>query len=95
VVQVFDDNIDGDIISLNWNGKWILKDFETTNVRKELKLPLMDGENTLILYAENLGTKPPNTARVKFSDGKKEHTIKITSDYKMCGAVTFNKVHAK
>lgn len=89
-IEVWDDNIDGDIISINWNGRWILKNYEVKKERKTLQLLLdKNVENALILYAENLGSSPPNTARVSFMLDGKETVIQVTSDTKTCGSVGF------
>lgn len=89
-IEIWDDNVDGDIISLSWNGLLILKNYEVTKERKKLELTLSaNTSNDLVLYAENLGLSPPNTARLSFSDGKKTHVIKLSSDLNKSGAVSF------
>jgi hypothetical protein len=90
-ISVWDrEAVDGDTISLNLNGKWILENYGLG--KNKLKIPVELNPNTnnyLILYAHNLGKKPPNTAAVSFVDGNKEKVLTIKSDLKQCGAINF------
>ena len=84
------ENVDGDIISLNFNGDWILKDYSVTKIRKKLSLNLNPNSNNyLILYAHNLGRNPPNTAAISFVSESSEKILTVNSDLKKCGAVNF------
>jgi hypothetical protein len=81
VLKVWDnDLVDGDIISLSLNGTWILKEHTVTKGKKKIFVRLTEKENILVLFAENLGSKPPNTAAITINDGKKEQTIILNSD---------------
>lgn len=71
--------LDGDIISLNLNGDWIIKGFELTKSRTKLILPLDRNENFLILHAENIGTIYPNTAEIEIFDGKNIQKVILNS----------------
>jgi hypothetical protein len=90
-IYVWDDEReDGDTISLNLNGDWILSNYMITGEKKKLTVNLNPDKTTyLVLYAHNLGKLPPNTAVVSFHDGKEERKLTIESDLKRCGAVTF------
>lgn len=80
-VQLWDNKReDGDIISLNLNGKWILKNYRVTNARKTLQLELDQPENLLVLHAENLGKMPPNTAAISIDDGSQRKILVLNSD---------------
>jgi hypothetical protein len=80
-IEVWDHNlIDGDIISLNLNGEWILESYTLQKEKKTITLNLSQGENTLILHAINLGTSPPNTASMNINDGTTIKTIVLNSD---------------
>lgn len=59
---------DGDIISINLNGEWIIKSLMVTNSEIELGLNLRKGNNYLIMYAENQGKIPPNTASIRIGN---------------------------
>ena len=66
VLKVRDnEKVDGDIISISLNGEWIAKGLKVTNNEVEIELDLKKGNNYLIMYAENEGEIPPNTAAMK------------------------------
>lgn len=63
---------DGDTITLRLNGKIALYKFEVTKTPHEIIIPLTEKENIIELYAENVGTIPPNTAAIAIMSGGKE-----------------------
>ncbi len=67
-IEVYDHQLaDGDIISLNYNGHWILENFQLRRRARKMTLPLKPtNDNYLILHAVNLGSKPPNTATLSY-----------------------------
>lgn len=80
-LEVWDHNlIDGDIISLNLNGEWIIESYTLQKEKKILQIKLTQKENTLILHAINLGSSPPNTASMTISDGTNTKTLVLNSD---------------
>lgn len=70
---------DGDIISLNLNGKWILKNFTLTKSGTDISIQVKPGNNILVMYAMNLGSSPPNTAAIKITDNLKTHEVVLNS----------------
>ncbi|MFK7979651.1 MAG: hypothetical protein AB8G86_06695, partial [Saprospiraceae bacterium] len=77
-IGIYDHQLaDGDIISLNYNGHWVLKNYQLRRVARKMTLPLEPGkENYLILHAENLGAKPPNTVTLSYTyNGEKKHIV--------------------
>jgi hypothetical protein len=90
-LKIWDNNlVDGDIISLSLNGTWILKQHTVTKGKKKLWIRLTQKSNILVLYAENLGSKPPNTAAIIVNDGKREQKIILNSDMGKSEAVHIN-----
>ncbi|MBJ04354.1 MAG: hypothetical protein CMP65_00435 [Flavobacteriales bacterium] len=90
IVNVWDDEkIDGDTLSINYNGKWILKDYHLVKNKKTLLLPLRENqENEIIFHAENLGTEPPNTAAVELEyDNGIRQEFNMRSDFDTNGIV--------
>ena len=81
-IHIWDnDKVDGDIISLNLNGEWLLKNYRLTKQVKTITFDLPEDSNELILYAENLGAMPPNTAAISIWNGnKKLKTLQLNSD---------------
>jgi hypothetical protein len=88
-------DIDGDSISVFYNGRVILSHQRLSDKPISLELELDDesGENIVTMYAENLGTIPPNTALMIVTDGDKRYEVRITSDTEKSGSVVF--VHSK
>ncbi len=80
--------VDGDTISLNLNGEWILESFGLSREKKGVSVTISeDGKNFLMLYAINMGKFPPNTAAVSVWDGEREQILELKSDLKSCGAL--------
>ncbi len=81
-VEVFDHLIqDGDIVSLNFNGKWVLRRHKLTREPITLELTLnQEGKNFLVLHAENLGQRPPNTMAINYYSGGKRKQYIMNSD---------------
>lgn len=88
-------DIDGDIISLYFNHKCILSNQKLSNKPLTVKLDISDDkvENELVMFAENLGTIPPNTALMIVTDGVKKYEARITSDLEKSGTIKF--IHNK
>lgn len=82
IVYLWDNNkVDGDIVSLNLNGEWILKNYQLTRKVKTIELNLPEESNELILFAENLGSVAPNTAAISvWVDGEKKKELIMNSD---------------
>ncbi len=76
--------VDGDSISVFFNGKLILTHQELTerafNVYVQLDSSLE--VNEVSMFAENLGKYPPNTALMVISDGDKRYETFLSSDFK-------------
>ncbi len=81
-IEVYDHQLaDGDVISLNYNGHWILKDYQLRRRARKMTLPLKPGnENYLILHAVNMGTKPPNTATLSYTYNGERKSIVMESN---------------
>lgn len=83
--------VDGDIISLSFNGEWVLKDYSLKKEKKPVELKILPGSaNRLVLYAEDMGSIPPNTCGLTFFDGKQHRNLSLVSDKVSCGALQFN-----
>lgn len=94
-VEVFEDSIrldlydngyvDGDSISIIVNGKVILEHqlLSTRPITKWIYLtPDMGDEIRIIMYAENLGSIPPNTGLLSVSDGPTRYDILFSGNLK-------------
>ncbi len=83
--------IDGDSISVFFNGKVVLSNRMLTDKPISLTLSLDPNvtENVVTMYAENLGTIPPNTAVMIVTDGTHRYEVRMESDLKKSGSVIF------
>ncbi|MCU0446600.1 MAG: hypothetical protein MUE85_16965 [Microscillaceae bacterium] len=90
-ISIFDyGKQDGDSISLNFNGEWVLRNYMATKKPKILNLIPQKGTNLLVLYAHNLGKIPPNTAVVEFKDKYYiRQRLTVKSDFSHSGAIEF------
>lgn len=83
--------IDGDSITVFYNGKIVLSHQKLTDKPISLTLSLDKNaqENIVTMYADNLGTIPPNTALMIVTDGSKRYEVRIESDTEKSGSVIF------
>ncbi len=91
-VDLYDNGVvDGDSISLFYNGALILSHKRLSEKPISLTLDATTDRaiNELIMYAENLGTYPPNTALMVVNDGEKRYEVRISSDLKKSGTIRF------
>lgn len=91
-VDLYDNGeIDGDSISLLFNGKLLLshKRLSDKAIRLTLDVDANENVNELIMYAENLGTIPPNTALMVVNDGDNRYEVRISSDLQKSGVIRF------
>lgn len=91
-VNLYDNGeIDGDSISLFFNGNLILSHKKLSDKPISLTLNVDDAKevNELIMYAENLGTIPPNTALMVVNDGDNRYEVRISSDLQKSGVIRF------
>ncbi len=91
-IDLYDNGeIDGDSISVFFNDKLVLSNQRLSDKAVSLTLSLNENPevNELIMYAENLGTIPPNTALMVVTDGKMRYEVRIDSDLKRSGVIHF------
>jgi hypothetical protein len=75
-VDVWDGGvIDGDAVTIVFNGKTILDNYTLAAEKKHIALPLTKESNTIEIIAENQGATPPNTARITLWDGAMHYAI--------------------
>jgi hypothetical protein len=94
IISLYDHKkIDGDIISLNYNGRWILRNFILKGVYYDLPLYVSEdsSKNYLLLYANNLGKEPPNTVAIVVDDGIEQQKVVLNSDLNQCDIIYFDR----
>jgi hypothetical protein len=91
-VDLYDNgDIDGDTISLFFNGRLLLSNKRLSDKALSLTLNTEDNRNVneLVMYAENLGSIPPNTALMIVTDGSNRYEVRLTSDLEKSGTIRF------
>ncbi|HEX9509449.1 MAG TPA: hypothetical protein VF939_03135 [Puia sp.] len=83
--------IDGDSVSLYLNGELVIGHLMLTASPKTFLLPLDKSlpVNKLLLFAENLGRLPPNTALMEVTINGKIYNLFLSTDYKRNASVEF------
>lgn len=91
-LHIYDNGeIDGDSISIFFNGYNILKNQRLTDKPITLQLPISRDktQNELVMYAENLGSIPPNTALMIISDNSKRYEVRVSCDLQKNAVIHF------
>ena len=95
-VTLYDNGeVDGDSVSVFYNGKLILSHQRLSEKPITVILDVTTGKdvNVLTMYAENLGEIAPNTALMVVKDGEKRYEVRIASDLKNSGTINFIHKH--
>ncbi|HET9056787.1 MAG TPA: hypothetical protein VFN30_08070 [Chitinophagaceae bacterium] len=92
-VQLYDNGeIDGDTVTVTFNGEIVANKKGLNANPIILNLKVKPGiENELVMYAENLGTVPPNTALMVVRIDGKRYEVNISSDEKRNGSIIFRR----
>jgi hypothetical protein len=70
IMEIWDGGVvDGDEVTVIYNGRKMLENYELTGNKKQLMLLLENNINTLEIRAENEGNTRPNTAKVTLRGG--------------------------
>ena len=97
VVTLYDNGeVDGDTVSILLNGKVIMprEGLSTNPITKTVYVtPDLGDSLQFVMYAENLGSIPPNTGLMILQDGKVRHEIFFSGDLEKNAAITLRKRH--
>jgi hypothetical protein len=91
-VTLYDNGeIDGDSVTLIYNDRVITTHQRLTDkpLTFIIKIDKGNSRNELVMYAENLGSIPPNTALMIIYDGDKRYELNVNSTKKSNGSVSF------
>jgi hypothetical protein len=94
LVDFYDNGeIDGDSISVFFNNQLFGANLRlsTKSIHMNLKLDSTKEFNTLAMFANNLGSIPPNTALMLIYDGKKRYEVRLSSSLDKSGAVRIRR----
>lgn len=85
--------IDGDSISVFYNDKLLLSNRRLSDKPHSIavKLDTTREDNELVMYADNMGAIPPNTALMVVTVGNRRYEVYITSTDKTSGTVRFKR----
>ena len=90
--------VDGDTVSVLLNGKVIMpmEGLSTKAIDKTIYLtPEMGDSIVLVMYAENLGSIPPNTGLLVVHDGEKNYYISFSGDLQKNAAIILKRKRKK
>ena len=94
-ISLFDNGeIDGDTVSVFLNDKIIIlkKGLTTKAITQIIYLPSFTGDSlVLVMYAENLGSIPPNTGLLILQDGDARHEIRFAGDLQKNSAIVLRR----
>lgn len=96
-VDLYDNGqIDGDTISVFYNGKLMVSKqrLSTEPISIQVTLDPDREDNELVMFAENLGTIPPNTALMIVTVAGKRYEVNISSSEQTSGTVRFRLANA-
>lgn len=91
-ISIYDNGvIDGDSVTIVFNNKIIAEHLLLGSQPVVFRIPVSKEKaaNELLMYAENLGTIPPNTAMMVVTDGDKKYFVSISSTKKTNGVISF------
>lgn len=95
VLSLFDNGaVDGDTVSVLLNGEIIISKvglLERAFNKTIYLTPEMGDSIHIILYAENLGSIPPNTGLLVVRDGDKDYEIRFTGDLQKNSAIILTR----
>jgi hypothetical protein len=91
-VEIYDNGqVDGDTVTIFLNEKLLVpaKKLTTSPIILEIKIDNDEDVYDLVMYAENMGTIPPNTALMIVTTSTNRYEVNITSTEQTSGAVRF------
>jgi hypothetical protein len=93
-IDIYDNGVvDGDSISVFYNDKLIAfnRVLSTKAIHINLNLDPQKEVSELSMFADNLGSIPPNTALMVVSDGKTRYEIRMSSSFNANGTVRIKR----
>ncbi len=77
IIDVWDGGtVDGDKVTLKYNGKPLLEQYSLVKQKKQLRIPISGhGIDVITILADNEGWDPPNTANLLLTDGAVKYSI--------------------
>lgn len=90
-ISLYDNaEIDGDVVTVLFNNEVVVSKQTLSNVPIVRKLRAEAGkENLLVMYADNMGRIPPNTALMRIKNGNQIFKVLLSADEKKNATVAF------
>ncbi|MFN4284365.1 MAG: hypothetical protein ACK4E8_00205 [Lacibacter sp.] len=90
-ISLYDNaEVDGDVITVLFNDEVVVSKQTLSDKPITVKLKAIPGrDNTLVMYAENQGRIPPNTAIMRVQSGEQYYKILLSADDKRNASVIF------
>ena len=85
--------VDGDTVSIVMNGTVIMPKVGLTTNAVKKKISTKDAGDSIriIMYAESLGSLPPNTGLLIVNDGNDRYEIRFSGDMERNAAIVFRR----
>jgi hypothetical protein len=85
--------VDGDTVSVYMNGKLLMHKIGLSTRAERKTIPTQNTGDSikLVLFAENLGSLPPNTGLLVVYDGDTRYEIRFSGDMQKSAAIVFRK----
>ena len=94
VLTLYDNGeVDGDTVTILMNGKviWPKQMLTANGINKTIHIPPTLDSIQLIMYAENLGSIPPNTGLLVVRDAGKDYEIRFSGDLQKNAAIVLKR----
>ncbi|MEO6669643.1 MAG: hypothetical protein ABIN36_09230 [Ferruginibacter sp.] len=94
VLTLYDNGeVDGDTVSVLMNGTIIMakQGLSTNAIRKTIHISPGTDTVELVMYAESLGSIPPNTGLLVVRDGKDNYEVRFSGDFQRNAAIIFKR----
>jgi zinc protease len=87
-IELYDDaSVDGDEVSVFFNGSNVVSKKPLTDRPLTFNVKAGKGKNTIVMFADNMGTTPPNTALMIIKSGTKTYKVNLSSSDKESAAI--------
>lgn len=93
-IVLFDNGeIDGDTVSVYLNGELIMphQGLKASAIRKTIAVPREVDSFAIVMFAESLGTRPPNTGLLVVHDGEDVYYVRFSSDFQKSTGILFKR----
>ena len=94
LLSLYDNGVvDGDTVSVYLNGQVIIdrQMLKVVATKKTIYIPAGTDSLQLVLFAENLGSIPPNTGLLVVHDGEETYQVRFSADMQKNAAVIFRR----